>query len=559
MMKENGNKREVKLDICGGSFPMGEDYVNVDVRPLPGVDVVADLTCGLPFNECTIAEIASCGTLEHFDRNELNIVLAEIYRVMEYDTKLTIGVPDLNAIMNAYLLGEMDFCRVNQYLYGSQENPYDLHKMALDFEELYRRLRDVGFTGIRKVEYTFPFHIPKYMIQVECFKRKSKESTGKSNDKMKEETPSEGREMKFTGERLVPGDPNLNDLYVKHQARYLFAGQYVRDKVVLDAGCGCGYGTHTMALAGARKVVGIDNSPAAIAYSKKYYPLENSIFLNANCIDMPFPDQFFDRVVSFEVLEHIPDYEKYLSECYRVLRTDGLFIVSTPNKKLWAEKENPHHFREFYLNEFKEILEDRFVVLEILGQDLAPGYTVRSQNDQEIYTFLVTMRNYYDESFRYTERQMGVLRDTTQKEVDSLQEALSKQQEAWSKQFDFLVGNYVWFLIDVFFPVRLKRFFPRFLKRKIRDRINAKVMSVQSKRWNGSHFTESSGSSERVDFKWPRISLPPLGKVYFPVNPDRKNLSRPPIAKVPFGISDIVIRKEFIEDASYFIALCRKE
>lgn len=177
---------------------------------------------------------------------------------------------------------------------------------------------------------------------------------------------------------------------------------------------------------------------------------------------------------------------------------------------------------------------------------------MRSQNDQEIYTFLATIRNYYDESFRYTERQLGLLRDSTQKMAGSL-------QEAWSKQLDFFVGNYVWFLIDVFFPVRLKRFFPRFLKRKIRDRINVKVESIKSKRWNGSHFTESSGSSEKVDFKWPRISLPPLEKVYFPVNPDRKKLSRPPMAQVPVGISDIVIRKEFVEDASYFLALCRKE
>jgi predicted SAM-dependent methyltransferase/tetratricopeptide (TPR) repeat protein/SAM-dependent methyltransferase len=52
----------IKLDICGGEFPYGNGFLNVDIRALPNVDIVADVSKGLHFADDTVDEILSCGT-----------------------------------------------------------------------------------------------------------------------------------------------------------------------------------------------------------------------------------------------------------------------------------------------------------------------------------------------------------------------------------------------------------------------------------------------------------------------------------------------------------------
>ena len=73
----------------------------------------------------------------------------------------------------------------------------------------------------------------------------------------------------FTLERVVPNDNKTRFLFQEHSLRYLFASQFVKSKTVLDAACGTGYGASMMLDAGAKKVVGIDNSAEAIEYCKK--------------------------------------------------------------------------------------------------------------------------------------------------------------------------------------------------------------------------------------------------------------------------------------------------
>jgi SAM-dependent methyltransferase len=79
-------------------------------------------------------------------------------------------------------------------------------------------------------------------------------------------------------------------------------------------------------------------------------------------------------VVSFEVIEHLPDYRALLSEARRVLKPGGVFLVSTPNRAYYAESRaqvgpNPFHVREFDYAEFTQILADFFPHVEIWTQN----------------------------------------------------------------------------------------------------------------------------------------------------------------------------------------------
>jgi SAM-dependent methyltransferase len=160
--------------------------------------------------------------------------------------------------------------------------------------------------------------------------------------------------MEFTGERIVPGKTE-ESLFREHEERYIFAGEYVSGKDVLDVACGTGVGTSFLRGAGARSAWGLDIDPGAIAYAKERYP--ECKFAQSDATDLCLPDGSIDVVVCFETLEHIKDQRKFLMECQRVLRPGGTFICSTPNKPVYRwQGANPFHVRELTVHEFVELI-----------------------------------------------------------------------------------------------------------------------------------------------------------------------------------------------------------
>lgn len=152
--------------------------------------------------------------------------------------------------------------------------------------------------------------------------------------------------------------------------RYKFSLPFVRDKVVLDIGCGARKGPWIISDTTLR-VVGTDISYDAISYCLRNWSKNNISYLVSDVGDLPFRNGSFDVVISFEVIEHIDDYRMYLSEVYRVLKEKGIFIISTPNRPVASPSgtfSNPDHLREFDLGEFENILYQRFPEITIYGQ-----------------------------------------------------------------------------------------------------------------------------------------------------------------------------------------------
>ena len=170
---------------------------------------------------------------------------------------------------------------------------------------------------------------------------------------------------------LMPHAKFLSKSYVLAQSRYRWVGQFTKNKVVLDAGCGSGYGAARLASGGARKVYGIDISAKAIDYCRASYHQNNLNFTEGDITKLNFPDCFFDTIVAFEVIEHIKEYPKVIGEFYRLLKPSGRLVISTPNKLLYSPGTNkpfyPFHWREFYLDDLKYALR-RFNLQDIWGQ-----------------------------------------------------------------------------------------------------------------------------------------------------------------------------------------------
>ncbi|UCH87487.1 MAG: class I SAM-dependent methyltransferase [Dehalococcoidia bacterium] len=170
------------------------------------------------------------------------------------------------------------------------------------------------------------------------------------------------------GERMIPASHHEAVVYAEHIVRYLFATRFVRGKRVLDVASGVGYGADILKSAGAAEVVAIDRSPEAVKYGKKHHSRYQPAYVVGDAESLPVRSSQFDVVVSFETIEHVPDYQRFLAEVKRALRQDGLCIVSTPNRDVYVEG-NPFHTKEFTFAEFEQTLTGYFQYVETLSQD----------------------------------------------------------------------------------------------------------------------------------------------------------------------------------------------
>lgn len=107
----------------------------------------------------------------------------------------------------------------------------------------------------------------------------------------------------------------------------LLKNENLEGKSLLDAGCGTGWFSAEAARRGA-KVTSMDLGPGLLAQVEKKCNSERVV---GSILEMPFDNNTFDYVVSSEVIEHTPDKAKAIQEIYRVLKPNGIAVVSTPN------------------------------------------------------------------------------------------------------------------------------------------------------------------------------------------------------------------------------------
>lgn len=155
--------------------------------------------------------------------------------------------------------------------------------------------------------------------------------------------------------------------------QYAFVAQFTKNKLVLDVGSGTGLGSVYLRRNGTGRVVAGDMSLSAIlcGSSLSLFPGGEVEFTALDATNLPFKDGCFDAVVTCELIEHVRDYRRLLRECRRVLKVDGFFFCSTPNKQAVSPSKpvsSPFHVREFYTDEFVDLLHLYFEQVELWGQ-----------------------------------------------------------------------------------------------------------------------------------------------------------------------------------------------
>lgn len=168
--------------------------------------------------------------------------------------------------------------------------------------------------------------------------------------------------MQATGERFIPGESGIIEL--EHLNRYYFVINQIDlcGKIVLDIASGEGYGSNLLSNY-AQEVIGVDISDEAVTHAQRTYQKDNLRFLQGDATSILLPDKKFDVIVSFETIEHHDKHQEMMSEIKRVLKEDGVFIISSPDKYYYSDLpkyQNKFHVKELYYEEFRALIKKHF-------------------------------------------------------------------------------------------------------------------------------------------------------------------------------------------------------
>lgn len=129
-----------------------ENYVNIDIRYLPGVDEINNIKFLRNYQENTVDVIYACHVLEHFSRWEYEHVLRRWYELLKPDGILRLAVPDFQSICEYYHKTN-DLIKIMGVLYGGQDYDENYHYVAFDFNSLAKSLQNIGFTVVREYNW----------------------------------------------------------------------------------------------------------------------------------------------------------------------------------------------------------------------------------------------------------------------------------------------------------------------------------------------------------------------------------------------------------------------
>jgi len=151
-------------------------------------------------------------------------------------------------------------------------------------------------------------------------------------------------------------------LFKKYLKKYL---KTKPNDLILDVGCGIGHLLDYLNQF-SNNLVGIDADLISLLYAKKTTSAE---YVSSKAEKLPFKDNTFDKIISFNVLEHIENEQKVLNEIKRVAKNKAEILIWVPSlegprtnsklKRLMHEEESGHekHFRDgYYMNNLKNLL-----------------------------------------------------------------------------------------------------------------------------------------------------------------------------------------------------------
>ncbi|WP_370090218.1 class I SAM-dependent methyltransferase [Ekhidna sp.] len=166
----------------------------------------------------------------------------------------------------------------------------------------------------------------------------------------------------YTTEIASDKIPSDNVIHQRLLSAYYQAKPYIKGDL-LELGCGEGRGVEILAPL-AHSYIGIDKIKSVIENLEKKFSKYK--FLSGVFPPLPFEDNSFDTIITFQVIEHVKDDENFIKEIHRVLMPGGTALITTPNIKMTLSR-NPWHEREYTGDELKALCKKYFEKVEMKG------------------------------------------------------------------------------------------------------------------------------------------------------------------------------------------------
>ena len=151
----------------------------------------------------------------------------------------------------------------------------------------------------------------------------------------------------------IAGDEVTPEQVIRLCNRYYWAGQYCKDKDVLEVACGTGQGLGYLSGI-ARNLEAGDYSAKLLSIVLQHYG-DRIRLRQFDAQNMPFEDQSKDVIILFEAIYYLPDVEQFVRECVRVLRPRGKVLIATANKDLYDFNPSPNSYKYYGVVELNHL------------------------------------------------------------------------------------------------------------------------------------------------------------------------------------------------------------
>ena len=345
---KNKNFDDGKLHISCGS-DIRDGYINCNIRPVPGADLVCDAWEVSKFVDEKLRLIYARRMLEHMTLFEIEKTLSDWFDALKIGGEVEIIVPYLpyhikqfqGAAWSVESLADKTSGARRGFtgLYGwpDETDPY-IHKSGFDENNLKFFLQKAGFARI-----TAGF------LDEAHLKCRAKKILNKK-------------------ERQVT--PFIECIRNDHVGRYEFAGKHIEERSkVLDIACGIGYGSRIIAREKELKITAVDIHDGAVEYAKEYYNNGDIDFKCRDAFEVEFASNSFDTIVCFETIEHVEKDEELIKRFYTWLRPSGKLVCSVPNEAVlpFHKKKFPYHVRHYRFDELSKLVENTGFKISYIG------------------------------------------------------------------------------------------------------------------------------------------------------------------------------------------------
>jgi len=171
--------------------------------------------------------------------------------------------------------------------------------------------------------------------------------------------------------------------------RYYWAKNYCIDKDVLEVGCGSGQGLGYLEKF-SKSIEGGDYSEEILKTPKKYYE-ERITIKQFDAHSLPYEDNSKDVIIIFEAIYYLQSFDIFLKECNRVLRNDGLLLISSANKDLFDFNASPFTYEYYGVSELTKILRSNNFEASYFGDVSTKNVSFRQKFFRPIKAIAVKM------------------------------------------------------------------------------------------------------------------------------------------------------------------------